>query len=73
MYRFIPVHVCLTACSDAGITEFNTEPTAEISSRADGRTFLQYTPPLPRLHAHPTPPLEPPCTTASPPHPPSVP
>ena len=30
-----------TACSDAGVTKFNTPPTAEISSHADGDTVRE--------------------------------
>ena len=41
MHRFIPALVCLTACSDAGVTKFNTEPTAEISSHANGDTVRE--------------------------------
>ena len=33
--------VSLTACSDAGVTKFNTDPTAEISSHADGDTVRE--------------------------------
>ena len=33
--------VSLTACSDAGVTKFNTPPTAEISSHADGDTVRE--------------------------------
>ena len=33
--------VSITACSDAGVTKFNTDPTAEISSHADGDTVRE--------------------------------
>ena len=35
--------LCFTsaACSDAGVTKFNTDPTAEISSHADGDTVRE--------------------------------
>ena len=33
--------VGLTACSDAGVTKFNTDPTAEISSHAEGDTVRE--------------------------------
>ena len=39
MRRFVAILTLLsTACSDAGVTKFNTDPTAEISSHANGDT-----------------------------------
>jgi len=35
------VALTATACSDAGVTKFNTPPTAEISSHADGDTVRE--------------------------------
>ncbi len=37
----LPTLGVLSACSDAGVTKFNTDPTAEISSHADGDTVLE--------------------------------
>lgn len=39
--RLLPAFAVLAACSDAGLTTYNTDPTAEISSHADGDTVRE--------------------------------
>ena len=41
MRRLMPTLLSLAACSDAGVTKFNTDPTAEISSHATGDTVRE--------------------------------
>ena len=36
MARVLPLAAFLVACSDAGVTKFNTDPTAELTSHASG-------------------------------------